>query len=437
MKVKIKDTNLCETCINRTCAFVDVRMKEQFYSIRTETTVCPMGILMDETKSSSFGDKCINCALCVQSCFADNLEIVNYEQDFSPNGLLELQYNAIALGYLDKITGFAANTNRNRSMNFDGFLQTRSGESCFVEVDYNNDSLECCRRLIGAFITYEGHIGPIRNGLIVLQEFPREGSRDVFNVIDKLSKFPTTKDCCIYFCTFSLLRHMMLKMETMGLTLADLFYNPQKETVAGYLYRIDGVDNETEADVVDMKPNSDEYLIAAESINSERAVEAFSFHPSEDAALCNLVDCEDAVFLFGCYKNREHLKWAMSFGSYTAPKKYNIRLNRERHGAVRPRANDVINAKFLVLYNIDDYKEFKVFAIEEHHKMTSAQLSAENYPSPYPNGEYMVYTLGDEVRFASLNVQRIIQIRQLDSHEPFINGQPFFLKGKSIIGECK
>ena len=240
MQIRIINPDLCEACANRPCAFVDARMKEQFYSIRTETTVCPLAILVDETKPASFGDKCVKCALCVESCFANNLEIVDYDPHFEIPNLLELHYNAIALGYLDKITGFAANTNRNRSLNFDGFLQTRTGESCFVEVDYNNDSLECCRRLIGAFITYEGHIGPIRNGLIVLHEFPKEGSRDVFNVIDKMMAFPTTRDCKIYFCTFSLLRHMMLKSNTSNLTLAELFYTSegnlsrQFKAVTGY-----------------------------------------------------------------------------------------------------------------------------------------------------------------------------------------------------------
>lgn len=238
MQIRIINTDLCESCANRTCAFVDAKMKEQFYSIRTETTVCPLAILVDETKPTSFGDKCVKCALCVESCFANNLEIVDYDQHYDISNLSELQYNAIALGYIDKITGFAANTNRNRSLNFDGFLQTRMGESCFVEVDYNNDSLECCRRLIGAFITYEGHIGPIRNGLIVLQEFPKEGSRDVFNVIDKLMVFPTTRECKIYFCTFSMLRHMMLKDNTSNLTLAELFYNPREESIKNYLRRI-------------------------------------------------------------------------------------------------------------------------------------------------------------------------------------------------------
>ena len=241
MKIKIINPELCETCLNRTCAFVDARMKEQFYSLKTETSVCPKNILEDGTKPSSFREKCINCALCVKSCYADNLKIVDYIQDFGIVNLNEIQYNAIALSYLDKITGFAANTNRNRSLNFDGFLQTSSGESCFVEVDYNNDSLECCRRLLGAFITYEGNIGPIRNGLIVLQEFPREGSRDIFNVIEKLTAFPTTKDCRIFFCTFSMLRHMMLKLSTKNACLSDLFYNPNNlkgETIADYQRRI-------------------------------------------------------------------------------------------------------------------------------------------------------------------------------------------------------
>ena len=138
MQIRIINTILCEACVNRTCAFVDARLKEQFYSIRTETTVCPLAILVDETKPASFREKCINCALCVKNCHAANLEITDYSQEFDIANLSELQYNAIALGYLDKITGFAANTNRNRSMNFDGFLQTKTGEKgilCGCEVN--------------------------------------------------------------------------------------------------------------------------------------------------------------------------------------------------------------------------------------------------------------------------------------------------------------
>lgn len=241
MQIRIKNTDLCETCLIRSCAFVDTRMKEQFYSMRTESTVCPKGIIIDETKPSSFGDNCIKCALCTKTCYVNNLEIVDYDIDFDISNLSEVQYNAIALSYLDEITGFAANTNRNRSLNFDGFLQTRTGESCFVEVDYKDDSLECCRRLIGAFITYEGNIGAIKNGLIVLHEFPKEGSRDVFKVIEKLSSFPTTREYKIFFCTFSLLRHMMLKVDTTNYNLSDLFYYPyNNETIGQYQNRILG-----------------------------------------------------------------------------------------------------------------------------------------------------------------------------------------------------
>lgn len=96
------------------------------------------------------------------NCHANNLEVTDDGQSLDFSGLSEFQINAIALSYLDQIVEFAANTNRNRSMNFDGFMQTRAGEACFVEVDYGNDSLECCRRLVGDFITYEGNIGPIR-----------------------------------------------------------------------------------------------------------------------------------------------------------------------------------------------------------------------------------------------------------------------------------
>ena len=239
MKIGIKNQEVCENCMNRTCAFVDVRIKEQFYSLRTETTVCPTGVLESETKLTSFGKDCVHCALCSMNCHANNLEVTNDGQSLDFSGLSEFQINAIALSYLDQIVEFAANTNRNRSMNFDGFMQTRAGEACFVEVDYGNDSLECCRRLVGDFITYEGNIGSIRKGVMIMREYPREGSRDVFNVIEKLSAFPTTKDCEIYFCTFDTLLHIALNIDATDWQLSDLFYNPQVEDLATYLDRIE------------------------------------------------------------------------------------------------------------------------------------------------------------------------------------------------------
>lgn len=239
MKINIIDKELCENCTNRTCAFIDARIKEQFYSLRTETTVCPTGVLENETKSTSFGDECVKCALCSLNCHADNLSVTDDGRPLDLTGLSEFQINAIALSYLDHIVGFAANTNRNHSMNFDGFIQTKSGESCFVEVDYGNDSLECCRRLIGSFITYEGNIGPIKNGLMILKEYPQEDSRDVYNVIYKLLAFPSTSDWVIYFCTFDTLQHIALKINSSEWNLSDLFYNPNKEEINYYLDRIE------------------------------------------------------------------------------------------------------------------------------------------------------------------------------------------------------
>lgn len=239
MKISVKNQEVCDNCMNRTCAFVDVRIKEQFYSLRTETTVCPTGVLESETKLASFGKDCVHCALCSMNCHANNLEVMDDGQSLDFSVLSEFQINAIALSYLDQIVEFAANTNRNRSMNFDGFIQTKAGEACFVEVDYGNDSLECCRRLVGDFITYEGNIGPIRKGVMIMRDYPREGSRDVFNVIEKLSLFPTTKDCEIYFCTFDTLLQIALNIDATDWHLSDLFYNPNVEDLATYLDRIE------------------------------------------------------------------------------------------------------------------------------------------------------------------------------------------------------
>lgn len=133
-----------------------------------------------------------------------------------------LHHNAIACSYLNHIFEFAANTNRNKALQFDGYTSTINGKEAFVQIDQDNDSLESVRRLIGDFLLYSPADRKIQIGIVVLQELPREGSRDVYNVLESLKSFPTTSNYKFYFTTFKLLRFIALHIEFSDFDFEDL-----------------------------------------------------------------------------------------------------------------------------------------------------------------------------------------------------------------------
>lgn len=243
MKITIKDRSLCENCNNKTCSFVDAVVKHDFLDIRTETTVCPVGILIDgpdlDFDSISENDSCVHCGICVKSCSQQNINSSTLEGEECDYSILtEPQLNAIAGTYLNRILGFAANTNRNKAMSFDGYAVHRTGLRMFVEVDWNNDFLECTRRLIGDFLTNPSNTS-IKTGVVILQSLPKKGTHDIFNMLKKLEAFPTTTDLRIYFSTFDVLRKLYLSLDNYNYSMDELFHNPLIENTTEYISHIE------------------------------------------------------------------------------------------------------------------------------------------------------------------------------------------------------
>lgn len=242
MIITVKDKNICESCLNKTCSFVDAVVKHDFFDIRTETTVCPTGVLIDgpdlDADSISGNENCVHCGICVKSCCQQNISgSISEGEECDYSKLTEPQLNAIAGTYLNRIIGFAANTNRNKAMMFDGYAVHRMGIRMFVEVDWNNDSLECTRRLLGDFLTNPSSVN-IRTGIVILQSLPKRGTHDVFDILEKLKTFPTTDDVCIYFSTFDVLRKLYLSLDNYDYSMDELFHNPLTENTTEYISRI-------------------------------------------------------------------------------------------------------------------------------------------------------------------------------------------------------
>jgi len=253
MKITISDIKVCAKCTTKKCSFINLASIERtFFNLSSETTICPTGAIGGSGPSEKSFDKrfiiaekgtyCVECGLCVKHCTHHNLSIEDYNTNTSAFGnLTNLQIKAVTSLYLHDLFGFAANTNRNNSLAFDGYVYSEKGEEAFVEIDYKNDSLECVRRLLGDIIRHSD-TREIKNGIIVLSELPQIGSRDVYNLLEKMRKFPTTKELCIYLTTLSHLRTMYLHLNTNTLySFEDVFYNPIKENICVYQKKVKGL----------------------------------------------------------------------------------------------------------------------------------------------------------------------------------------------------
>lgn len=258
MHIKIENTEVCKACKRKSCARNDVVSKSDFYNLKSERNTCPIKIISngpsEEQLSKGFIDihekerkiECLNCGLCVKCCSKSNLKniggtaidlsAIKSQNEIQANNLA----NVIATSYLNSLFDFSANTNLNKNLRFDGYVRLTDDEGCFVETDINDDSLECCRRLIGDFISYNSihPITKIDSGLVVLENLPKKGSHDIYTLVEKIRKFPKTAGFRIYFTTLPILQFFFTKFSKNQHSFLELFYLMTEEDKEHYIKRL-------------------------------------------------------------------------------------------------------------------------------------------------------------------------------------------------------
>lgn len=244
--IHIIDKSICERCSRLSCSFLRTfQTRTDLFRLSMETTVCPTQVLSDgpdddALKEGLISKKCISCGLCIKNCAFANLKLANDISQFDSSAfanLTEPQLNAVVSQYLALLFDFAANSNRNRPLLFDGVFISSNEEICFVEIDWHNDSLESARRLLGDILLYRPN-SPVSNGLIVLEQYPSEGNRDVYNLLRHTKDFPKTSTINIHITTIQTLRVLALSLPKSQYTIENLFFNPLSETLEEYKLRI-------------------------------------------------------------------------------------------------------------------------------------------------------------------------------------------------------
>ena len=142
----------------------------------------------------------------------------------------------------------------------------------------------------------------------------------------------------------------------------------------------------------------------------------------------DLEDCKDAIFLIGCFKNEEHLKWIHD--NKGKPIRYNIRYGHDRDGAVTTRMKGVNKVNFLVLYNFENEKDFAIYRVTKHEVVSQEAMKALEYPTP--QSDYILYKLGEQVVIEGIDAAKILFHQRMDRKNKYIDGAPLFMEGWKI-----
>lgn len=146
-------------------------------------------------------------------------------------------------------------------------------------------------------------------------------------------------------------------------------------------------------------------------------------------ATFNLKNHLETVFLIGCYKNPEHLKWIKN------NQKYNVRLG-DRRGAVKENDEQVVTARFLILYDFEKPSEYKVYPLGNRQWAYKLEdMKQLDYPTP--NGaKYLLYGLKNEVSKIDIDVQEILKEKNVQQGSP-LGGAPIYLAGNELKKYCE
>lgn len=138
----------------------------------------------------------------------------------------------------------------------------------------------------------------------------------------------------------------------------------------------------------------------------------------------NIENYKDSVFLIGCYKNKEHLDWIIE------NRKYNVRLG-DRRGAVKENDEQVVTARFLILYDFENPSTYSLYRLENRQWVYKKEdMERLGYLSP--KGEkYLLYALTAQLSSREIDLSEILKDKQVQKGSP-LEGAPVYVTGAGL-----
>ena len=140
----------------------------------------------------------------------------------------------------------------------------------------------------------------------------------------------------------------------------------------------------------------------------------------------------DSTFLLGAYRSKkDQLSWILGKCPERHEKLYNIRMTKDlftqRNGGVQK----CVKPDYVLLYDVENASEgYHLFPCISYSVKNEEDMIKMQYPSP--NGEYVVYLLGDEIKAEAIEINKLIaNAREKSSVKTSF--APMFIKGSDIV----
>lgn len=169
--------------------------------------------------------------------------------------------------------------------------------------------------------------------------------------------------------------------------------------------------------------SSQEYSVLESTIGKKTQTETAAT-PNE--VKYKAYDTSETVLL-GIYKDQKHLDWIKKNS------KYNVRLG-ERIGAVK-RNHQVISAKYLMLYDVNDENKYFVFKLSDKHNVWDySKIKDTGYPidDNHKLNKYYIYNLKEETTdLCRINLKGLLKSRRKMARD-LPEGSPIYIDRKDL-----
>jgi DNA (cytosine-5)-methyltransferase 1 len=167
-------------------------------------------------------------------------------------------------------------------------------------------------------------------------------------------------------------------------------------------------------------------------MNSNNILLSFDF--AEDFAVEKIVlsKCKKSTFLVGCYRSQDkkQLDWILGVTNNRTSILYNVRSGKKREGWVDVENPKVKEPTFVILYDLENPNTYQAYKVGSCTIYSQGQMLKANYPSP--NGNYLVYTLIQQLEIEEFSLEKFLENYKLQKLN-YIKGKPIYCTGTEII----
>lgn len=154
--------------------------------------------------------------------------------------------------------------------------------------------------------------------------------------------------------------------------------------------------------------------------------------PADFLTMHYLEKYQDKMIVIGCYHDEAHLNWILG-NNDKGTLIYNLRVGKDRQGALPKALFDKMVVNFVVLYEYGHEHEnkYRVFHVHHHAYIKKERMAETGYPNE-PKGNYFCYVFDEEVTLGTLDIRKLISEERIGNRE-YVDGAPIFRSGAELM----